>query len=238
MASVRYLWAAGFSEGSFPPWPCPECERGHLRLIDGSYRKMEPSYSARNHGNEERTPLDDIYRFDCLLQCNVRTCGEIVVVHGDVELQPDHESEESGLYRFVVFPRSMHPAPPLATIPKSTPLEVSRELKMAYQLFWVDTGSCANRVRISVEKILDHFDVPKGKLYDRIEVFKKKDSEHAETFDALRYVGNVGSHEGEVKRDTLLDAFEVYQDALAQLFGKHRARIAALRKKIIDTKGK
>ena len=64
--------------------------------------KIEPSYSARNHGHEEWAPLDDTYRFDGLLQCDVKSCGEIVTVHGDVELQPDYESEESGRYGFVV----------------------------------------------------------------------------------------------------------------------------------------
>jgi hypothetical protein len=40
-------------------------------------------------------------------------------------------------------------------------------------------------------------------------------------------VGNVGSHKGENERDTILNAFEILQDALAQLFGKHKAHIEA-----------
>jgi len=36
----------------------------------------------------------------------------------------------------------------------------------------------------------------------------------------------------------VLDAFEIYQDALKELFGGHKARIETLRKKIIAAKGR
>jgi len=199
---------------------------------------MEPQYSKISHHSEEHTPLDDTVRFNCVLQCNAQWCGEIVTVHGDVQLEPNYDVDGQNYYERVFFPKSVYPAPPLATIPKGTPSEVIKELKVAFKLFWMDSGSCANRLRIVVERILDAFDVPKGKLTKRIDFYKSKDPEHGETFDALRQIGNVGSHEGENTRETILDAFEILQDALAQLFGKHKDHIAALKKKIVAAKGK
>ncbi len=238
MASLRDLWGAGFEEGRYPPWPCPTCTRGNLRIIEGSLRTLEPQYSKILHNSDEWSPLDDTVRFDCMFQCDVQWCGEVVTMYGNVELEPDYDLDGSSNYQRVFYPKGVYPAPPLAAIPKATPEEVSKQLRVASQLYWVDLGSCATRLRISVERILDAFEIPPGKLAKRIEAFKAKDPEHAETFDALRYVGNVGSHDGKNERDTILSAFEILQDALAQLFGKHKAHIQALKKKIIAAKGK
>lgn len=56
----------------------------------------------------------------------------------------------------------------------------------------------------------------------------------------MRFVGNVGAHADNLKREALLDAFEIYEDALEELFvkKKHKAKIDALKKKIIAAKGK
>jgi hypothetical protein len=118
----------------------------------------------------------------------------------------------------------MNPAPPLATIPPETPYSVANELRTAFELFWLNSGACANRLRISVERIMDEQKVIGKTLFDRIDAFQKIEPEHGPTFDALRHVGNLGSHEGEVTREALLDSFEIYQHALAELFGKRAAR--------------
>lgn len=186
------------------------------------------------------TPLEAAYRFDQLFQCAVEDCGEIVCVHGRAELvdNPDPVNDEDQ-YVYMLFPRSMYPGPPLATIPEQTPDAVADELRKAFQLFWVDLGACANRLRISVERALDELGLPAARtLNDRIRAFENLDPDHAETFHALREVGNVGSHDGDNSRETVLDAFEIYQDALRNLFGGHKLRIDALKQKIRATKGK
>lgn len=94
----------------------------------------------------------------------------------------------------------MDPAPPLATVPENTPDHLKSEFSTAFALFWIDLGACANRLRIIVEKILDHQGVKASVLAKRIEAYKTAQPGHADTFDALRFVGNIGSHEGEASR--------------------------------------
>jgi hypothetical protein len=132
----------------------------------------------------------------------------------------------------------MYPAPPLATVPSGTPDELVKEFETAFSLFWIDLGSCANRLRIIVEKILDHQQVPAGNLSNRITAFKAAEPEHADTFDALRFVGNIGSHEGAVSRKAILDSFELMQDALAELFGQRKEKLAEMRRDMIANKGR
>jgi hypothetical protein len=80
--------------------------------------------------------------------------------------------------------------------------------------------------------------VPLG-LSARIDKFAAatKSSVPAKTLHALRIVGNLGTHRT-VTRDALLDAFTVYEDALADLIGQRSKKIADLVKKITTTRGK
>jgi hypothetical protein len=119
-----------------------------------------------------------------MLHCDVQWCGEVATMHGDVALEPDYDEEGRSDYLRIFYPKGVYPAPPLAAIPNGTPEEVSKQLRVASELYWVDLGSCATRLRISVERILDAFEIPPGKLAKRIETFKAKYPEHAETFDA------------------------------------------------------
>jgi hypothetical protein len=123
--------------------------------------------------------------------------------------------------------------------PIDAPEAAKRSLESACTLFWVDLGSCANKLRISVERTLDELGIPEARnLNERIKAFEIIDPEHGQSFHALRQLGNVGSHQGDNTRETVLDAFEVYEDALRNLFGGHKDRIAALKKKILDAKGR
>jgi hypothetical protein len=239
MASTRDLWLESFPEDEIPAFPCPRCDRGNLRYIEKSRRFEESEGSKIAQQSGDISPFEAEWRFSIFLKCGVFKCGNIVSVQGDAELKERHDWEiDQDRFYYLLTPRGMYPPPPLATIPSETPQSVSDEIRIAFSLFWIDLGSCANRLRISVEKILDELGAPKGKLFDRIQAFKTSDPDLADTFDALRHVGNVGSHEGAVKREATLDAFEIYQDTLADLFGNRKAKIAAMRQRLIQTKGK
>ncbi|MER9871684.1 DUF4145 domain-containing protein [Mesorhizobium sp. M0195] len=124
-------------------------------------------------------------------------------------------------------------------MPKDTPKLLKKEFETAFALFWIDLGACANRLRIIVEKILEHQRVPAARdLATRIASFKNSEPDHATTFDALRFVGNIGSHEGKASRDTVLDCFELLQEAIAELFGQRKSKLASMKQRIINAKGR
>ena len=49
---------------------------------------------------------------------------------------------------------------------------------------------------------------------------------------ALKWVGNAGSHEGNVTQSDTLDAFEILEHTLIEIVDKHSAKIAALVEKL------
>ncbi|WP_342714500.1 DUF4145 domain-containing protein [Bradyrhizobium sp. B024] len=189
---------------------------------------------------DKLAPTDIIYRFKQFFQCSIPECGDIVCISGDAELVPNRKhsrSEDSYVYQ--LFPVAVHRGLPIISLPVETPDSVRAELETAFKLFWIDLGSCANKMRISVERALDELGVAASRqLNDRIKKFEAIDASHAETFHALREVGNVGSHQGDNTRETVLDAWEVYEDALRDLFGGHKSRITALKAKIRASKGR
>jgi hypothetical protein len=231
-----------------PKFPCPTCDAGHLHLVKDSLGIKEPVYSVESRKEAEWEFDWERERFYCVLDCDVATCGEYVVVSGDTTYVEVEDDERRYGMMCVLRPRSMFPAPPIIDVPKEAPSSVSENIGIADQLFWADLAACANRLRISVEFLLDHFGVPREALNKygemqrldlngRIDHFKKTDKDHADTMTALRMIGNLGSHGAEVKREALLDAYEIYEDSLAELCGQRKKRLEALKQKIIATKG-
>lgn len=53
-----------------------------------------------------------------------------------------------------------------------------------------------------------------------------------------RALDELGSHRGDNTRETILDAWEVYEDALRNLFGGHKTRIDTLKANIRASKAK
>lgn len=245
----RDLWVGAYSREAMPKFECPSCGNGRLTLDKESLSVKQPTYSLNNSKHPDWEPDWDIERFGLKLICDASDCGEVSHVLGDTTVA-EYYDEDFNAWGFISLlrVRAFFPAPPIIAIPKEVPEAVRSEITKSFELFWTDLSSCANRLRISVELLLDHFKIPrssidkKGKsmrldLNARISSFEKTDPEHAPTLTALRMIGNLGSHGEEVNRTPLLDAFEIYEYALTELCGQRKARIEQLRQKLISSKG-
>ncbi|UWQ76001.1 DUF4145 domain-containing protein [Leisingera sp. M658] len=122
----------------------------------------------------------------------------------------------------------------------SFPTSVQEELKLAFQLYWADLSASTSRLRTSLERVLDEEGIPrhvkdnKGKekrcsLFQRIDIFEqtKKDADIAESMNALRVVGNLGTHGDAVTADDYFDLLDVYEDALAEIYDKKTEALKA-----------
>ncbi|QKD03520.1 DUF4145 domain-containing protein [Mesorhizobium loti R88b] len=133
-------------------------------------------------------------------------------------------------------PRQMFPAPPVFPLSTRLKKELAAHLRKAFELLWVDPASCANRIRVFLEFLMDHFEIlrtdinAKGeeydlKLYHRIERLEAKKPGHKKTFNALRNVGNYASHSGKAKFETLIDCFELVELIIADLVDGRQDRL-------------
>ncbi|MFK4537290.1 hypothetical protein ABIF96_003081 [Bradyrhizobium ottawaense] len=240
-------WTETFSRDQVPPFRCPTCNQGTLVEVKDSRKLVQSQLSRRARSHEDWDPSWVEERFTLLLECSVAACGELVVVSGDTVVDEEEDDERGRVWASQLRPRSMFPAPYIIELPKEIPDTVRSELEQAFALFWVDLNACANRLRTSLERGLDEAGIKKfnrtGKRISlplglRIKHFETANgADLSEIFTALRHVGNLGTH-ATVSRTALLTAFTLYEHALAEWFGGHKKKIAAMSKKLVKSKGK
>jgi hypothetical protein len=134
------------------------------------------------------------------------------------------------------------------SIPTRCPEGVANEIRAAFTVFWCDSAGAANHLRIAVEQFMGWLGIParrrdksgkyrEARLHERIELFQKRKPTLGGLLMALKWLGNTGSHEGGVPRDDLLDAFEVFEHALAELIDRRSAKIARLARRLSKKHG-
>lgn len=234
----RAIWRERYLDHGFPAFPCPRCQTGALRLNRETLKQAYEPVRDNDHHDQRG-------RFSGLLVCSSKWCGQVVSIGGDLIPGWDYDQDGEQIELTYFYPRALVSEVPVITIPSKTPKEVEEPIRASFSLLWADRGAAANKLRISIERILDHYGVvdkgPKGwwlSLDNRIKEFEKMGVGHHDTLDALRVVGNRGSHEGKVEFETMLDSYEVYEDALQDLFAGRSARLAGIRKRLKDPKAK
>lgn len=210
----------------------------------------ETGPSKRAHAHEEWDPEWIEERFTKLLKCNFANCGEVISVSGNAGVQEDQFHDEEGNWQqdFVRHyeVQSLLPAPlPIRPIAK-TPGTVKEPLRMAGQLLWQSPEAAANHIRRAVEHLLDHQKVKKQvkaggtklTLHARLLEFEKKDGLNGPILRAIKWIGNDGSHQGGVSREEVLDAFDMMELALTNLFDDAAAKIMKKVQAVIKAKEK
>jgi hypothetical protein len=146
-------------------------------------------------------------------------------------------------------PHYIEPAPQIFAIPRRYPKEAKKELQAAFSLFWPDPGAALNRLRTSMELYLDAEGVQRKArkkdgsyrqlpLHERIQRFAAKYPEIDETMLAVKWLGNLGSHESSVSRQEALEAFELLDYILEEVVVGRRSRLKRMAKAINKAKGR
>lgn len=150
-----------------------------------------------------------------------------------MEEYPDDDWNSA--YQDVFQLRYSHPTLELIAVSDNCPEAVKEALRAAYALFWIDGPSTAGRIRVAVERLLDHLGIASKSgsggylpLDARINAFAKTDATHGAQLMALKWLGNVGAHTVDVNTDDLLSAFEVLEHVLSEVIDKKSAAIAKL----------
>jgi hypothetical protein len=237
-------WQQTFTEENNPPWPCPICKHGKL-VVEKSSIKKGPSAETRREWSEDCWE-PEMYEgsFCCLMTCNWRHCLQTVAVAGEAE-----ESLEYDGYVSVFRPRYFYPAPDLLRLPQGCTKDIQTEVRPAFALYWCDLNSCLNHIRTAVDLLLTEMGVkrfPKNgrrkplTLHSRIETLRKKQQKLSSLCDSLlavKWLGNEGSHSGEVTSSDVLDAFDILEYVLQERFANSHSIIAKLSRVINKRKG-
>lgn len=248
MAITRSIFKNSFQTTNTPDWVCPTCHKGLLRAENKKIELYESASSLSIRYDEYWEPewLHGI--FLGLLKCSNTSCNETVVLTGEYESEEEHEYDYSSdsfnmILKQNLTPTSFNPPLHIFQINKNVPENIQKEIINSFNIFWLDIASCANKVRVVVELIMDDKKVAKtfldrGKrksytLHKRIELFKINNIEQAELLMAIKWIGNSGSHiNTELTKDDILDSFEILEHVITNLYETDTKRITKLTKQI------
>jgi hypothetical protein len=222
-------------------WLCPFCSDGMLQRVAGSFVSHETRASERMHDDPNWEVEWVSSTFTSWLRCNA--CKEPVAVMGTSSPEWDQESESMNDYVEMCKPLATQPMLPPLALPSQLPESGRTELEASFRLVWLDPDASANRLRVSMERLLDHLRIKrrvrnaKGKfdelnLHNRITLYETKEPRLGGHLMAVKWLGNTASHQGGVSREALLDAFEVLEDTLAEMLVRRSAAVTKLAKKL------
>jgi len=230
----------------WPAWHCPACSEGALGLVKDTIRQEETAASKRARSDDDWRPWEVSEQFSALLRCS--RCKEPVFIVGAVSVT-DLRDDEHGWYTAEVFaPSFFQPPSPVIRLPRKCPDTVKSEVLAASGLYWSSPPSAANRIRAALERLMDALDVAKkaknkkGKfdalsLHARIERFHQKNAEVGGLLLAIKWLGNSGSHSSDLTSNDVLDAFELLEHALEEVYESKATRLKMLSASINKKKG-
>nr|WSX50603.1 DUF4145 domain-containing protein [Streptomyces sp. NBC_00974] len=238
----------------WPSIPCPTCGRGNLIPVGDAFVREESATSKRwrSESWDDWEPDWEHGGFHGILRCGKSTCDSVRVV-GDMRVVAEHgESGTWDGYSYVVefLPKFFHPALPLLPSHEAAPQEVLGRVVAASAVIWIDPSSAANRLRSAVEALMDDQGIPRkgpGRrgpvdftLHQRIEKLgaaKPAYSDAAEMILAVKWIGNVGSHEDALKISDVLNGAEILDAVLTEMYDTSRDAINKLAAEITARKG-
>jgi hypothetical protein len=245
----RNDWPEEFelAEGSRVSWGCPNCLQKTLTVAPGTVHVQEGIESQNAGYHEAWEPEWTDRRFVCMLSC---VCGEWVAAAGEQHVQEacfeSQRSEPNVHYLDISTPRFFQPPLRVIDMSEAVPIEVREQIDRSFAAFWSDLESCANRIRASVEKLLDNVRIKRTaiqnakrrllSLHARIQLSATRGYAFANELMAIKWLGNAGAHSSAITREDILDAYEIIEHVLREMYEQPGKRIARIAKTI--NKGK
>lgn len=247
----KEVYSRSFRQGEIPPWLCPVCEVGRLKLNRKSLIKRDTAKTLKDMGHPDWEPDSSKLVFACVFDCDNKNCREPVSCSGTGGAVLYEYYDENGHDQFIedtFNPNFFSPPLILMDIPKKCPESVRNHLKESFALFYSDSGAALNCSRVAVEALLTElkvkrFTIEKKKrklimLHQRIMLLPKKYVDLRDILLAVKWLGNAGSHSGHaVSVDDVVDAYSLLEHILSSIYENKVELLKNLAVKINEKKG-
>jgi hypothetical protein len=127
------------------------------------------------------------------------------------------------------------PPLPLIALPDTTPAVLTALVESASSVLLSDPGAASTRIRIAIEALLDDQRIRKTEpnrrsrrmvAHQRIELFQAKNKTAADHLMAMKWIGNVGSHEAEpLPLGFVLDGIEHFARAIEVVYDRQQIEL-------------
>lgn len=235
----------------WPYLPCPSCADGALSPDDDGLKTVDSGAAIRYRDHENWEPDWLTGRFHGVLKCHRPDCQETVVVAGDYKVDfVDGRANEWRDQPWGEYVRLRFARPPLRLLdaPPGTPKVVTEAIDSASEVLWSDPGAAANRLRVGIDHLLTARGVPKtaprakgGRrrltTHQRIERFTATQPTAGSFLEAVKWIGNAGSHDTVLTATDVLKGAQMLERALRLLYEKQDKDLERLAQQINRRKG-
>lgn len=240
-----------FTLDKTPEWICPTCGKGLLTIKKESFFKDELMHS-RDRGHDAWEPEWIEYVYSCLLYCSNSGCKEVVASTGtgkvDWDVGYDDDGHEEQVWSDYFRPKFFEPPLQIISIPDGCPASIQSPLVESFRQIFSSPSASANSVRIALEHLLTELKISRYKLaggrrrivslHERISKIPAKYDDLKDLILAVKWLGNAGSHDNEnVNIDDVLDAYEMTEHVLSEIYEPKKQRLKAIAKKVNKKRG-
>ncbi|MEV5441271.1 DUF4145 domain-containing protein [Streptomyces sp. NPDC052644] len=213
-------------------------------MVTDTLKFEESNTSSSRHSHEDMMNGG----FHAVLNCGNRSC-DLVRVVGDWGLSSGF-GEDGAAYDDYLIPKFFAPALPLIESHDLCPGPVQDRIDMAAKIIFVDPSSAANRLRAATEALMDDQGIPRkhlqgGSIADlalhrRIGKFKVAKPQYADAADlllAVKWIGNVGSHDDVLRIADVLEGVTFLDHALELIYDTSAEEIKRRAADVVSRKG-
>lgn len=223
-ADERGKWLNWFTKDNIPEWECPSCQRGVLKIEGQDALLSWFTGDSEGRLKSEYFGFDDA-RLYCKINYDCSSCAEKIVAIGEGRIEHDDEGFVS-FYRI----KNFHHSPRIIKIPDAIRYStLAIAIEQSFDLYWLDEASCVNKIRVAIEMLLDAIEPPVPRrsadlkarrlnLHERLVLLGETDEGLKKRLLAIKWLGNAGSHESDISRLDLLDAYIILEHVLYDRF--------------------
>jgi hypothetical protein len=225
---------------------CPECQEGKLQILKKNVSLVEYDKQNKEAKSYEDFDFDWLkYAFHGFLECT--NCHEKIVFSGKASPNCRYYNVDEGPEYYDELEIEYIERPPcIITINNEIPKEIKDILMESFKLYWIDINSCANKIRICLELMMDLFEIQKYKirnkkrrtlsLHERISIFSRNNTLLEEILTSIKWIGNSASHNDKITTSDLLDGYYLLEYALEKIYNNNEKEIMKIAKVINKTK--
>ncbi|MGP3789457.1 DUF4145 domain-containing protein [Pseudomonas sp. B392_1p] len=237
------LFITTYAENQIPSLECPCCRNAPLSINELVVQATAASDMARSEDWWELEYEELVFRLT--LKCP--HCRETVFAQGDGYVEEEIEVDNYGDWtrHWVKYlrPKYFFPSLKFVSCPAATPEEVQKHLDAASALYFSNPAACCNSLRMAAEEILTSLGVLTGQpgnfisFGNRIHKLPESSSEY-NLLDAIRWLGNAGSHSGSaITHKDAENAFNVIDLLVDECYSDRKKKIHELAAAIRASKG-
>jgi hypothetical protein len=218
-----------FNKSNMPSWPCPICKGGTINILDVSLSIKEHERKIYYYNI-----INKKYRYSCLYECSNKKCEATVFSIGVGYGIGDQED----LSKVILKPTYFDPPIRIISTTESCPENVDAYIIRSSKTFFMNNELTANSLRVVIENILSNIKVPTVKilkngrksrlsLAERINLLAKNYTFLSGHFDAIRLVGNSGSHGNYLTKNEIIMAYRIIEDLINEIYEEKSKKLAS-----------